>query len=111
MMAPTQQSAALAESPIISTALLLACYLLTDPRHPPTSFSAAAVNVNRVFGLEEARVQTQLHPMLFLGITILFYPLCIYLPTHILFQRIFRPCGRSRHPEYLGLQEQVPEMP
>ena len=75
---------------LVSTALLLACYLLTDPRHPPAGFSAAAVNVNRVFGLEEARVQTAMHPVLFLAITIAFYPVCIYVPTHLLFKRIFR---------------------
>jgi len=72
-----------------STTLLLASYLLTDPRHPPAGFPAAAVNVNRVFGLDEVRVQTAMPQLLFLTITILFYPLCIYLPSHLLFKRFF----------------------
>jgi hypothetical protein len=84
---------------LFSTALLLACYFLTDPRHPPTGFPAAAVNVNRVFGLDEAQVQTAIPPLLFLAITIVFYPLCIYLPTHLVFKRIFRRPITNVEPE------------
>jgi hypothetical protein len=75
----------------VLTALLIASYLLTDPRHPPGGYSNVAVNVNRVYGPAPTQVQTWMPGWLFLTILILFYLICVYLPTHFLFRRIFRP--------------------
>lgn len=74
----------------LCTAVLLISYLLTDPRHPPTGYPAAAVNVNRVFGPRPAEVQHWMPEQLYLLTQMLFYPLIIYLPTHLIFKRIFR---------------------
>lgn len=75
---------------IVAAAVLIASYLLTDPRHPPTAYPAAAVNVNRVYGIHPADVQTWMPPLLFLGAHILFWPLFFYLPTHLIFRKLFR---------------------
>ena len=73
----------------VATAVLLASYLLTDPAHRPAGYPAAAVNVNRVFGPAPAAAQTRISPWLYLGLEIAFWPICFYLPTHLIFRRIF----------------------
>jgi hypothetical protein len=75
---------------ILSTLILLACYALTDPRHPPTQYPAAAVNVNRVYGPSPTDVQHAMPALLYLGIEIVFWPFLFYLPTHAIFKRVFR---------------------
>ena len=81
---------------LIAVELLLASYLLTDPRHPPTQYPAAAVNVNRVFGPGPTQVQTWMPAVPYLLLQIALYPLCIYLPTHVAFRRLFPPPRSGR---------------
>lgn len=75
---------------LIAAAVLIASYLFTDPRHPPTGYPAAAVNVNRVYGIHATDVQHWMPPLAFLALHILFWPLCVYLPSHLIFRTIFR---------------------
>ena len=79
---------------IIAIGLLLASYALTDPRHPPTGYPAPAVNVNRVYGPKLTEVQTWMPPFLYLSLYAAALILCIYLPTHLLFRRLFPPSAR-----------------
>ncbi|HXE55918.1 MAG TPA: hypothetical protein VN541_23030 [Tepidisphaeraceae bacterium] len=81
---------------IICAAVLLASYLLTDPRHPPVGYPDAAVNVNRVFGPRVTQVQTWMPGWAYLVLQIVLYSLLIYLPTHLVFRRIFAPRARAR---------------
>lgn len=81
---------------IIAIGLLLASYALTDPRHPPTQYPAAAVNVNRVFGPGMTQVQNWMPPFLYLFMYAAALILCIYLPTHVLFRRLFPTCPDAR---------------
>lgn len=74
----------------IAIGVLLASYLLTDPRHRPDAYPAAAVNVNRVWGIHQTDVQTWMPSLAFLGLHVLFWPLFFYLPTHLIFRKIFR---------------------
>jgi hypothetical protein len=74
---------------VVSTALLAACYLLTDPAHPPAGYPDAAVNVNRVYGLDPTHVQHAIPPMLYLLIEATFFAVCVFLPAHLVFRRIF----------------------
>lgn len=73
----------------IAAAVLIASFLFTDPRHPPTGYPAAAVNVNRVYGVHATDVQPWMPALAFLGLHVLFWPLFVYLPTHLLFRRLF----------------------
>ncbi|HEY2586472.1 MAG TPA: hypothetical protein VGI81_11975 [Tepidisphaeraceae bacterium] len=75
---------------IIAAAVLIASYLLSDPRHPPTGYPDVAVNVNRVYGVHTTDVQHWMPPLAFLALHILFWPLCVYLPTHLIFRKAFR---------------------
>jgi len=54
--------------------------------------SNAQENVNRVYGLGENR-QRILPAPLFVILLMLLFPLAVYLPTHLLFARIFRAAG------------------
>lgn len=86
----------------ISTAVLIASYAFTDPRHPPSGYPAAAVNVNRVYGIHATDVQHWMRSLAFLGLHILFWPICVYVPTHLIFRRVFRkPANRSALPDAL----------
>lgn len=83
---------------LLLVALLVASYLLTDPRRPPRGYPNAAVNVNRVYGIGTTEVQTRMPPLVFLGLEILFYLGCVYLRTHLVFRKLFPPPGRTIAP-------------
>jgi hypothetical protein len=53
-------------------------YRLTDPKE----------NVNWVFGLG-GKPQTRMHPLAYLGLLMLGYPVLVYLPTHLLLLGLF----------------------
>lgn len=75
---------------LIVWGLLIASYLFTDPRHPPQGYPSPAVNANRVFGIAETKVQTTMPPLVYLGLEMLIFPICVYLPSHLLFKKLFR---------------------
>jgi len=52
----------------------------------------AQENVNWVYGLGE-NPQRILPPPLFVFLLMLLFPLAVYLPTHLLFARMFRAAG------------------
>jgi hypothetical protein len=68
---------------LLAWAVLLVCYFLTRPE----------VNVNWVFG-PGGRPQTWLPPKLYLALLMLFFPLCVYLPMHLLLKALMP--GRVR---------------
>lgn len=70
------------------TALVAAWVLIGHPDGP-------AGNVNRVFGWGEVR-QTAMPPLAWLGCVMLLYPAVIYLPSHLLFGRLFPALGAAR---------------
>ena len=76
---------------VLSTVLLIASYLLTspDPKHRP-NYPAAAVNVNRVYGLDPVQAQTRFPPLGYLAVEIVFWPVMVFIPTHFLLRRVFR---------------------
>jgi hypothetical protein len=50
--------------------------------------------VNWVYG-PGSRAQTRLHPRAHLALTMIFFPVMIYLPTHLLLRTVFRPWRRD----------------
>ncbi|NQV23739.1 MAG: hypothetical protein HQ518_05160 [Rhodopirellula sp.] len=48
-----------------------------------------AGNVDKVFGWGET-AQTVMHPLVWLGIVMLAYPLLVYIPSHLVFRKVFR---------------------
>ncbi len=64
----------------IAWTVLLVCYFLTDP----------AQNINWVFGPGE-RPQTRIPSGVYLLLVLAFFPLAVYLPTHLLLRRLPSP--------------------
>ena len=75
----------------LCAAVLIASYILTDPRHPPRGYPYESVNVNRVFGLQMTGVQTWMPSPAYLLLQIALYPMLLYWPTHLVFKRLFGP--------------------
>ncbi len=69
---------------LLTWVVLLLCYLFTDPPPAPSDDPNKAVNINYVYGFPGDKVQTWMHPMLHLLSLMAFYPVCLYLPTHLL---------------------------
>lgn len=61
--------------------LLTAFLVLPDP-------NTLAGNVDKVFGWGET-AQTVMHPIAWLGIVMLAYPLLVYIPSHLVFRKVF----------------------
>jgi hypothetical protein len=63
------------------TVLLTAFLVLPGP-------DTLAGNVDKVFGWGET-AQTVMHPVAWLGIVLLAYPLLVYIPSHLVFRKLF----------------------
>lgn len=74
--------------------LLLVCFFFTAPPPAPASDPNAAVNVNYVFGLGTT-VQTWMAPGLWVATLMGVLSVCIYLPTHLVLQRVFGGRGAA----------------
>ncbi|HKA38991.1 MAG TPA: hypothetical protein VKD25_04435, partial [Burkholderiales bacterium] len=65
---------ALIAQTVLAWIVLPLCYLISDPKRD---------NVNGVFGWNSTP-QTLMHPLAWLGLAMLVFPVLIYLPTHFL---------------------------
>jgi hypothetical protein len=65
--------------------LLLTFFVVT------TNDQRRAGNVNYIFGLDEKEPQTWMAPAWWLGVLMILYPVCIYVPSHLLLRTIFSP--------------------
>ena len=63
---------------LLTWAVLIVTYLTTDP----------AKNINWVFG-PGSKPQRVLPPLLYLGLEMAIIPICVFLPTHLLLDRLF----------------------
>jgi len=87
---------ALAVQTLVALVLLPLCYFFTARPPAPVTNPNAAVNLNWVFGPGESTIQTWMAPGWYLVLQMLFWPLVIYVPTHLLFRRLFqRPATPS----------------
>jgi len=77
----------------VVTMLILEMSFLFTYRPPASPQHPGGVNINWVFGFGYQSPQKWMHPVLFVTLHMLFYPLCIYLPTHLVFRKLF---GQSR---------------
>jgi hypothetical protein len=76
---------------VLATILMLICYFLMPVPPPPESNPNLPVNINYVYGLHDDQPpQTWMTPLAWLGLILAGLPLCLYLPTHLVFKRIFR---------------------
>ena len=73
---------------VLAWVLLLVCYRFTPPPPAPEDKPNAAVNVNWVFGTGDTQVQQKMDPRLYLGLVMVIFPVCIYLPSHLLLRKV-----------------------
>jgi len=71
--------------------VLLVSYLFAPPPPPSASHPSWAVNLNYVYGLDDKHPQALMAPRLWVGFMIAFHVVVIYLPTHLLLRRLFKP--------------------
>jgi hypothetical protein len=57
---------------VVAWVVLLICYFITDPSE----------NINWAFGPGD-KPQTRLAPGLYLALLMIFFPVCVYWPTHL----------------------------
>ena len=74
---------------IFGLALLTVCYAFTAAPPAPAADPNAAVNINYVFGLTSDKPQTMMDGRLWFALLLAFFPLCLYLPTHLLLSKGF----------------------
>lgn len=72
-------SRALIAQTVVAWIVLPLCYFVADPK---------VDNVNAVFGWNSTP-QTRMHPLAWLGLAMLVFPVLIYLPTHFLLKAAF----------------------
>jgi len=80
---------------ICALVLLTVCYFFTPPPPAPATNPTAAVNLNWVFGPGENTVQTWMAPGWYFVLQLVFWPLVIYVPTHLLLRRLFKSAPAS----------------
>ena len=78
----------------VLTILVIELSFLFTYRPPASAQHPTGVNINWVFGFGYQHPQTWTNPVLFVTLHMLFYALCIYLPTHLVFRRIFSSPGQ-----------------
>ena len=69
---------------LLAWAVLAATFFIVKDPFGPTG------NVNKIFGPREDAPQTWMRPELWLALLMIAHPVCIYVPTHLLFCRVFR---------------------
>jgi hypothetical protein len=67
---------------VVGALALWVCYFAFTPPGTTTSWRLA-VNINYVFGTSDAKPQTVMPPLLWLGIMLVGMPLLLYFPTHL----------------------------
>ena len=70
--------------------VLTVCYFFTPPPPAPASNPTAAVNLNWVFGPGENTMQTWMAPGWYFVLQLVFWPVFIYLPTHLALMKWMR---------------------
>ncbi len=69
-------------------AILLVCYFVLPGPPAPASNPNAAINVNYVHGLGDAHPRTRTHPHLWFAMLMVFFPVAVYLPTHLVLLKL-----------------------
>lgn len=78
---------------VLSSAVLVGAFLAipmpTGEPSPLSPESYPAGNVNKVLGWDDASLpQKSMHPLAWLSILIAAYPICVYMPSHLVFSRV-----------------------
>jgi hypothetical protein len=75
--------------------LLLVCFFFLPAPPAPANNPNLPVNINYVYGFSDDKAQSWMAPGAYLALLLVGLPLLIYLPTHLLFTRVFHPAERG----------------
>jgi len=78
---------------VLAWVLLLICFFFMPPPSPDAGLTP--VNINYVFGFNDAAAQTFMHPYLWLLGMIVLMPIICFLPVHFVFARLM---PKARNP-------------
>jgi hypothetical protein len=83
----------------LALALLLVSFYLAPKPPPSTEFPKHAVNINYVYGMDDAHPQTFMAPELWMLLMMAMLVVVLYIPTHLILRRIYAPAVvQIRHP-------------
>jgi hypothetical protein len=72
---------------VLAWVLILICFFFMPPPDPNAGLTP--VNINYVWGLNDAQAQTWVHPYVWLfGVMMVLMPVICFLPVHHLFSRL-----------------------
>jgi len=75
----------------IAWVLMPVCYFLLPAPPPAPDDPNTPVNVNYVYGMDDNAAQTWMAPLAWFSLLMVGLPLLVYLPTHLVLKRVFRP--------------------
>jgi len=75
----------------IAWVLMPVCYFLLAAPPPAPDDPNTPVNVNYVYGMDDNAAQTWMAPLAWFSLLMVGLPLLVYLPTHLVLKRVFRP--------------------
>lgn len=90
---------AFARQSVVAIVVLLVSYLFAPAPPPSVSHPHWAVNINYVYGLDDAHPQTLMAPRLWLLFLMAFNVIALYVPTHLVLRRVFEapPSAPAAH--------------
>jgi hypothetical protein len=77
---------------VLAWLLMLICYFLMPAPPAPSDNPNLPVNINYVYGPSDKEAQTWMPPLVFLGVMMIGMPLLLFLPAHLILQKV----GSSR---------------
>jgi hypothetical protein len=75
----------------LASVVMLVCYFLMPAPPAPADNPNLTVNINYVYGFSDKQPQHWMPPLVYLLLSMILLPLVVYLPTHLVFSKIFLP--------------------
>lgn len=85
---------------VLAWVLMLVCYFLMPVPPAPPDNPNLPVNINYVYGLNDSGPQTWMPPWMYLALSMVGLPVCVFLPTHLLLRAVFQ-ASKALRPEPL----------
>jgi len=82
---------ALVRQSVVAIIVLFISYFFAPAPPPSASHPHWAVNINYVYGLDDAHPQTRMAPHLWVLLLMAFNVIALYVPTHLVLRRVFDP--------------------
>jgi hypothetical protein len=76
---------------VLAWGLMLVCYFFMPAPPAPPDNPNLPVNIDYVYGLSDKGPQTWMPPLAYFGLLMVGLPICVFLPTHLVLCRVFRP--------------------